>query len=325
MKSLVTGSNGFVGSHLVEGLLRKGYQVHCLVRRTSDLRGLRGLPVKLLYGDVTHEESLEQAVRGIQFVYHAAGLIKARNQQAFDRVNLGGTANLLRACWRRAAQLKRFVLVSSQSAGGPSRDGRPVTEDHEPRPVSRYGRSKLKGEEEARKYLGRLPVTIVRPPAIFGPRDRGMLPFFKMVKKGVVFLVRGERYASFVYVKDLVAGTIAAGESERAVGQTYYIAGERGYGWREFAQAAARVAGKPVRIVAVPEVTMELLGGVNSFLAALTRRARMLDWQKARELLQPYWLCSITKARQQLGYGPAYSLEEGLAETIRWYEKEGWI
>jgi len=324
MTALVTGSNGFLGSHLVEGLLARGYDVHCLVRRTSDLKWLRGLPVRLVYGDVTSEESLREAVAGKRYVYHAAGLVKARSQWAFDRVNCRGTAKVLRACWKHGVGLKRFVLISSQSAGGPSLDGRPVAEGDEPQPVSRYGKSKVKAEEVARNYAGRLPVTIVRPPAIFGPRDRGMLPFFNMLKKGVVVLVRGERYANLVYVKDVVAGTILAGEREEAAGQTYYIAGQRVYAWREFAEVAAAVMGKRVRVASVPEIAVRTLGAVNSLAAALTRRARMLDWQKAREILQPYWLCDISKAKKELGYVPSYSLEEGLAETIQWYRTQGW-
>jgi len=325
MIALVTGSNGFLGSHIVEGLLERGHEVHCLVRRSSDRRWLRGLPVRLIYGDVTSEDSLRDAVAGKEYVYHAAGLVKAKSQSAFDRVNFAGTAKLLKACSRYNAGLKKFVLISSLSAGGPSLTGRPVIERDDARPVSRYGRSKLKAEQEARRYMTRLPVTIVRPPAIFGPRDRGMYPFFKMLKKRLVVLVRGERYASFVYVKDAAAGVILAGEKDAAAGQVYYIAGERGYEWREFAETAARVMGRRVFTVSVPETAVRALGGVNSVAAALTGRARMLDCQKAHEILQRYWLCDISKARKELGYRPRYSLEEGLAETIQWYEREGWI
>jgi len=323
--ALVTGSNGFLGSHLVEGLVARGYEVHCLVRRTSDLRWLKGLPVRLVYGDVTSESSLREAVAGKEYLFHAAGLVKATSQRAFDRVNFGGTAKLLTACSRYDPELSKFVLISSQSAAGPSLNGSPVRECNQPRPVSRYGKSKLKAEKEVRKYAGRLPVAIVRPPAIFGPRDRGIYPFFKMLKKGVAVLVRGERYANFVYVKDVVAGVILAAESESAVGQTYHIGAEQGYGWREFAETAARVMGKRALIISVPEAAVRALGGVNSLSAALTGRARMLDREKANEILQRYWLCDISKAKSELGYSPRYSLEEGLAETIEWYESEGWM
>jgi len=329
MSALVTGGNGFLGSHLVEALLARGYDVHCLVRRTSDLRWLRGMPrpkrAGLVYGDVTCESGLRDAVAGKEYVYHAAGVIKARSEWAFDRVNFGGTAKLLRACWKHNAGLKKFVLISSQSAGGPSRERRAVNEEDEPRPVSRYGRSKLRAEEEAKKYMGRLPVTVVRPPVIFGPRDRGMYPFFRMLKKGIVVLVRGERRANFLYVKDAVEGIVLAAEKEKAAGETYYIAGESGYTWREFAETAAQVMRRRVVVVSVPGMAVRALGAANSVGTALTGRARMLDWQKAHEILQPYWLCDISKAKRELGYRPRYSLEEGLAETIEWYRREGWI
>lgn len=325
MIALVTGSNGFLGSHLAEGLLARGYEVHCLVRRTSNLRWLAGLPVRLVYGDVTCEESLQEAVADKQHVYHLAGVVKATSQRAFDRVNFGGTAKLLRACWRHNTRLKRFVLVSSQSAGGPSLQGHPVDESDNPRPVSLYGKSKLKAEQEARKYLGRFPVTIIRPPVIFGPRDRGMYPFFRMLKRGIVVLVRGERRANFVYVKDVVSGAILAAETQAAVGQIYYIAAERGLRWGEFAETAAAVMTVRALVVSVPEASVRALGAANSLIAALTARARMLDWQKAHEILQPHWLCDISKAKRELGYHPEYSLEEGLADTIEWYQSEGWI
>jgi nucleoside-diphosphate-sugar epimerase len=325
MIALVTGSNGFLGSHLVEGLLARGYEVHCLVRRTSDLTRLRGLPVRFVYGDVTSESSLREAVAAKDYVYHAAGAVKGTSQRAFDRVNSRGTANLLRACWKWNAGVKRLVLISSLSAAGPSTKGRLLSEDDPPRPVSRYGASKLKGEEEASKYMERLPLTIVRPPVIFGPRDRGMQPFFRMLKKGIVLLLSGERLTNFVYVKDAVEGTVLAAESDRAAGRTYYIAGKHACGWREFAEVAARVMGVRPLMVSVPAVAAKIVGGVNSLAAALTGRARFLDWQKAREMVQPHWLCDISKAKRELGYRPSHSLEDALADTVQWYEKEGWI
>jgi dihydroflavonol-4-reductase len=325
MKALVTGSNGFVGSHLAEELVSQGYEVTCLVRRTSNLRWLSGLPIKRAYGDMTSEESLFGAVRGKDIVYHTAGVLKARSQWGFDRVNRGGTANLLKACWKVNPSVRRFVLISSLAAGGPSEDGRPTVESAAARPVSRYGESKLKGEEEARRYLGRLPITILRPPAIFGPRDYGMHPFFKMLKRGIAVLVSGERRTNFVYVKDVVAGAILAATSEAGVGGTYHIGAERGCSWGEFAKAAAGVMGKRLRRILVPPAVVRAVGGVNSLAGALAGRAMMLDWQKANEILQPYWLCDISKAKVELGYRPRYSLEDGLRDTIGWYEKEGWI
>ena len=328
LKILVTGATGFLGSHLVEELLRRGHEVHCLVRRTSNLQWLEALPVRLVYGDVTSKESLRDAVCGKDTIYHAAGDIRGKSAWAFDRANHFGTVNLLQACWRYNAGVRRVVLISSLSVGGPSGRGKPVREEDSPRPVSLYGKSKWKAEEAAKRFIGRFPVTIVRPPVIFGPRDRGMYPFFKALKKGIVVRIAGERKASFVYVKDVVAGTILAAETQAAAGRTYYIASERGTAWREFAQTAARAAGPAigtVREIVVPVGMVRAVGAFNSVAAALTGKARMLDWQKSREIVQPYWVCDISRAKRELGYQPAYSLEAGLAETIQWYEEKGWL
>lgn len=328
VKLLVTGGTGFLGSHLVEELVRRGDEVCCLVRRTSNLQWLEALPVQLVYGDVTSKESLREAVSGKDTIYHAAGAIQAKSEWAFDRANHVGTVNLLRACSKYNAGVKRFVLVSSLSVGGPSGRKKPVCEKSPPRPVSLYGKSKWRAETAAKHFIGQFPVTIVRPPAIFGPRDRGMYPFFKAVRKGFLVRIAGEREANFVYVKDVVAGIILAAEAEAAAGQTYYIAGERATTWREFAKTAARVAGpspRRVREVVVPAAMVRALGAFNSIAASLTGKARMLDWQKSREIVQPHWLCDISRAKRELGYQPAYSLEQGLAETIRWYEENGWL
>lgn len=328
MKSLVTGGTGFLGSHLVEELVRRGHEVDCLVRRTSNLQWLEALPVRLVYGDVTSKESLTDAVSGKDYVYHAAGAIQGKSEWAFDLANHFGTVNLLQACLRYNAGVRRFVLISSLSVGGPSGRGAPVREEDPPQPVSLYGKSKWKAEEAAKQFIGRFPVTIVRPPVIFGPRDRGMYPFFKALKKGIVVRIAGERKASFVYVKDVVAGTILAAETEAGAGQTYYIASERGTRWRDFAETAARAAGpspRSVREVVVPAGMVRAVGAFNSVAAVLTGKARMLDWQKSREIVQPYWLCDISRAKRELGYQPAYSLEAGLAETIQWYEEKGWL
>ncbi len=322
---LVTGSNGFLGSHLVEELVRRGHDVFCLVRHTSNLRWLNTRCVRLIYGDVTSQYSLREAVAGKDHIYHVAGLVKASSQWAFDRVNVRGTANLLEACSKHNPAVGKFVFISSQSAGGPSRMGRPATEDDPAIPVSRYGKSKLKAETAARLYMERFPVTIIRPPAIFGPRDYGMLPFFKMLTKGLVILVAGDRYANFAYVKDIVTGTILAGEKEEAAGQTYYLAGQRPHSWREFAEAAAGAIGKRVAVISVPPAAVRAVGGFNTLIGAITGNAMMLDWYKAHEILQPYWVCNTTKARRELGYRPAYSLDQALPETIAWYESQGWI
>ena len=179
MKVLVTGASGFLGSHIAEQLARQGHTVRVLVRRTSDRSFLRGFETEEALGDVTQPESLPAAVAGVDAVVHAAGLVKARSAAEFQAVNAGGTANLLSAL-NGAGGLRRFVLISSLAAHGPSPDGRPRRPTRPPPPSSDYGRSKLMAEELVRSWAGEeRPATIIRPARHLRaarPRHAALLP-----------------------------------------------------------------------------------------------------------------------------------------------------
>src|SRR5512139_1412868 len=214
MRALVTGGTGFIGSHLAEFLIREGHEVTCLVRDTTKPGYLEGLPVTMVRGDCTDRDSLTGAVRSADYIFHLAGLTKARREHEFYEVNVKGTENVVRAAQERNAGLKRFVHLSSLAAVGPSSTGRPLAEDCEHRPVSAYGRSKSEAEQVVYGKRNDMPVTILRPPAVYGPRDRDLLLFFKLVNTGFV-PHWGKSYYSFVYVEDLVRALVlsALGES----------------------------------------------------------------------------------------------------------------
>jgi nucleoside-diphosphate-sugar epimerase len=184
--ALVTGANGFIGSHLVEHLLASKMEVRCLVRKSSDLRWIEGLPVRIRHGDVRDgSEDMKSAVDQVDLIFHLAGSTKAQSQESFDSSNFTGTMNLAEAAVRYAPNLSRFVLVSSQAAAGPSKNRLPVRETDVPRPVTPYGRSKLKAEQALLARSGELPVVVVRPPSVYGPRDRDFLTLIKLVNRGL--------------------------------------------------------------------------------------------------------------------------------------------
>ncbi len=166
MIALVTGANGFVGSHLVDLLLESGYQVRCLVRGTSDLRWLEGKNVELRHGGILDPSSLAGAVRGADYVFHVAGITRARRREDFLRVNGEGTRNLAEACAKHAPGVRKIVYCSSLAAGGPAPSSRPIDEESPAVPHSTYGRSKLEGEIALLRLADRLSYSIVRPPAI---------------------------------------------------------------------------------------------------------------------------------------------------------------
>ncbi len=323
---LVTGGTGLVGSHLVELLLEKGYDVTCLVRDPRRLQWLSGLDVRLVQGDCLLPESLVSVIEGCSTVFHVAGLTKARRARDYYAVNHAGTRNLLEACARHRDGIKKFVLVSSLAAAGPSPDGRPVMAGDAPRPVSDYGRSKLLAEEETLRYKGVFPVVILRPSAVYGPRDRDMFELFRWASRGLAIEIGGgERYINPCYVEDLAAALFLAGKTETASGSIYFVAENRPYSWAEFRAALLEAGGVKARTVTMPYAAAYLIGLASELGSLFTARPALTNRQKIREAAQRYWVCDIRKTEQELGYKHAYPLKRGLEITWQWYRDNHWL
>ena len=324
---LVTGGTGFVGSHLVELLVARGYDVVCLVRDPTRLRWLAGKNVRLFAGDCSNAGTLAEAVREAAIVYHAAGVTKAWRRSDYYAVNQQGTRNVLEACSRHASGLKKFVLVSSLAAVGPSLEGRPVTERDIPRPVSDYGRSKLLAEEEALRYKDRFPVVILRPSAVYGPRDTDVFELFKWAAKGFILDLRGttDRSMQWCYVGDLAEALLLAGERAAPSGSIYFAAEDRVYGSSEFHRLLMRTGGVSSRIITVPVWAGYAIGALSEAAAALRGRATIMNRQKVREAVQQAWTCDLAKVREDLGFTARVTLEQGLEWTWKWYRDQQWI
>ena len=325
-RALVTGATGFVGSHLVEGLLERGYRVRCLVRKTSNLRWLSDLEVEYVHGDIADKDSLSGVFENVDLVFHSAGLTKAKSREEYFRANAEGTRNLVEACLERNPELKRFVYVSSQAAVGPGADEKPLDENAPCRPITDYGESKLEGERIVLQHSSQLAVTIVRPPAVYGPRDADVLGFFKVASKGFrVSLGKGESLLSLVYVKDLVDGIIKAAENPKSAGQTYFIADERVYSWREAFNIIAEALKKRTIPLRTPRRVVLFLALISESFSGLFGRPATFNTQKAREITQRYWGLDVSKARAELGFSAKFDLEQGAAETVKWYRDKGWL
>ena len=319
-RALVTGANGFIGSHLAEELLRRGWQVRALVRPGADLRWLQGLPLELVQGDVTRPETLPPAVRGCDFVFHLGAAIHAPDMAAFRRSNVDGTRHLLECCRERAPQLRRFVFVSSIAAAGPAAAGRPKNEDDPCTPVSDYGRSKLEAEEVLRRLATPLPWVIVRPSNVLGPREREVSSMLKMVEKRLrPMLGNGDRQTSFCMVQDLVQALILAAEHPAAEKQTYFVTDGCQYSWMEPVDILARLLQKDRLRLTLPYPLLQLLALLSEVAAALLHRKPAVTRKQLRSVRIRYWTFDGGLIRRELGFVPALSLEEGLRLIAEWY------
>jgi 2-alkyl-3-oxoalkanoate reductase len=327
MRVLLTGGSGFLGSFTAEQLAAGGHVVRALVRPRSDKRVLEKLPaVELAPGAIEDRASLTAAVAGVEAIVHVAGIVKARRPEDFFQVNAQGTRNLLDAAL--ANGVGRFVYVSSLSAVGPSLDGSPVRDDAEPRPVTQYGRSKLEAERAVLAAKDKLHVTVLRPPLIYGPRDRETLAFFTSIRNGVLPMTGdGRNTLSVIYVEDCAAAIVRALEAKNAPsGRAYFVEDGAVYVWRdalaEIETALGRRAlvrfGMPVGVVKVAAAATQLWGKV-------TNTAQMLTLDKVNELTQPHWVCSGAGARRDLGWEPRVQWAQGVQEAVKWYRAEGWL
>ncbi len=328
MKVLVTGATGFVGSHLVDLLLDRGYAVRCLVRKTSNLQWLANKPVELVEGSLQDVQSLEQAVQGIEGVFHIAGVIAARSERGYFEANQKGTRNLLQAVLRYNPTIQRFLHMSSLAAVGPAPSlDQPVTEDTPPHPITAYGRSKAAAEREVLAVQDQLPVTIIRPPAVYGPRDAALVALFQTIVRGIVPLIGlKEKYVSLVHVADLVRGTLLAFESPKAAGEIFFISSERFYTWEEVGTTVIRAAGKRRYFkVKIPHALVLTIAGFSEFLGRFSTKPPVFNLDKGRDFIQPYWICSVDKAKRLLGYRQEVEIDQGVPETLQWYIEQGWI
>jgi len=323
VKALVTGATGFIGSHLVEYLLQRGDEVTCLARTPSRLRWLDPARVGIIEGDCTDPELGGRLPEDIDWVFHLAGITKTLDPDEYYRVNGTGTANLGAALATRGPG-PRLVYLSSLAAAGPSTNGDLLRESDPPRPVSHYGRSKLEGEKALTALGGTISWVIVRAPVIYGPRDRDLLPFFRLAKRRLVPHLGGRRLLSLCYVEDLIRGLHLAAQRGRP-GEIYYIAEESPRSWEEILDAMADSLGVRPVAVPVPPALLPFAAWIWEGIARITGIPPLLNRDKAREMEQRFWVCDSSKASRELGFATAIPLRLGTQRVAEWYQSHGWL
>jgi nucleoside-diphosphate-sugar epimerase len=323
---LVTGGTGFVGRHLVRRLVGARQPVRCLVRDLARAQALLPPEVEFVAGDLGDHAALARAVAGAEVVLHLAGLVKASDPRRYHAVNGDGTRALCAAVARARPAPLRLLYTSSLAAAGPSAPGRPRAEDVPPAPISHYGRSKLDGERAVRELGDQVPITIVRPPAVYGPEDRELLALFRLVARGLRPAIGcGPRWVSLVHVHDLVRALADFARHDAAAGRIYFVAEPEPYTWRLLFDLVQRALGNRVLPLVVPELLVHLAALGAQGIARLRRRDAMFNRDKARELCARAWTCRTDRAADELGFRCAITAATGIPATIDWYRREGWL
>jgi nucleoside-diphosphate-sugar epimerase len=324
--ALVTGANGFVGSHLVDHLLNKNFNVKCLVRKTSNLKWLEGKDVEIFNCGLFDRDGIKTAMENVNYVFHVAGVVKAKNKDGYFKGNVEATKILLETAEENKQNIKRFVVVSSQTVTGPSYDGKPVNEQTECKPLTTYAWSKFEQEKLVFSYMEKFPVTICRAPAIYGERDTEIFIYFQTFSKGFTSLIGfDKKVLSLLHVADLAEGLFLAATSDKSIGKTYFISSEKYYTWDEVGAITSKELNKKALNIRIPHFIVYTVAAIAQFFAIFSSKPATLNIEKAKDLTQHAWICDTTKAINDFGYRQNISIEDGIKRTCDWYKKMKWI
>lgn len=325
---LITGASGFVGYHLIEAALQAGLEVYAAVRPSSKVVHLKPFDIQFTSLDFSSVNALKQELeeKQYQYIIHAAGITKARSEQEYNKVNAEYTKNLALAASEADIPLKKFLFVSSLAALGPIayEDAAPIHEQSPAQPVTGYGRSKLLAE----KYLTEikeLPLVVLRPTAVYGPREKDIFILMKTLNSGFdPYISRQMQRLSFVYVKDLAKLAINALRIKESH-VSYNVSDGNSYDRYALADITKRILGKKAIRFHVPMSVIKIVAKVLETAYANGEKVPALNQEKLNELAAENWNCSIDRLRKDLGYTPEYDLEKGLSQTLQWYKENKWL
>jgi dihydroflavonol-4-reductase len=282
------------------------------------------LPVEVVRASYYDVDSLRDAIHDSEYVFHIAGVTKARKPREYHDGNVLATRNLLEAA--ADSHLKKFCFVSSLSAVGPSSDGTPLNEESPCNPITTYGVTKLEAETVCQLHVDRIPIVILRPPPVYGPRDQDILEVFRWLKRGMLPIFGNkQKRLSVIYGPELARGIVDATVSEKTTGEIYFVADATIYQFIDILDEAAKILGIHPKRTHLPAAILYPLAGASEILSAFGSRPSVLNIEKARDLLQTHWVCSSKKLEEHIGFRTRTTIEEGLRTTLGWYKEYGWL
>ena len=330
-KILITGSSGFIGGFIVEKALEKGYQVFAVVRKSSNRQYLKDPRINFLELNLGDQARLETQLNELKdengqfdYVIHNAGITKANRNSQYFEVNTELTNRLVDALIETKLVGRKFIFISSLAAAGPGMTDAPIKVEQEPNPVTSYGKSKLKAEQ----YLitkTELPYIILRPTAVFGPRDTELFTLFNLVNRGFEFYIGTNlQKLSFIYVRDLVEMLFGAMETD-SINKTYFISDGQTYLVKDFVAAIKTSLGAKTLSLCIPVPIVSGVAFLLEKVLSLFGQVPALNQEKMAELTSKNWSCDMSPFFNEVGIQPQYNLQTAVDETVTWYKKENWI
>ncbi len=317
----VTGGTGFVGSHLINTLCAAGIRPRVLVRNSDSPRWIAGCQVDWVEGSLEDSDALDRLVEGVGTVFHLAGVLRGANENDFMAGNRDGTARLL-ASMEHLAPDARVIHVSSQAAVGPSDATIGATVEAELRPISAYGRSKAAAEAKVRAFNGRW--VILRPPAIYGPRDSDIFEFFRMASRGLLAAPSGDRRLTIAHVGDVVRAVIAVADVGRHEG-IYHVGATEGMAMDAMLREIATAGDVKARLVRIPPWALKAAGAGASVLRMAGMHQIPLSRDKVDEILARHWVLETRTSRERLELPDPLPFDAGARMTWLWYRNAGWL
>jgi len=332
-KILITGASGFIGSFLVDEGLRKGFDVYAGVRPGSSKTYLQSEAIRFFRIDLSSPELMERQLNsfnrsdgGFDYIIHNAGTTRAARKEDFHTVNCLYTKNLANALVAAGRLPEKFIYISSMSVYGPGSPTslEPIKISDEKHPISAYAKSKLCAEHYIKSIHVLNPV-VLRPTAVYGPRDKDFLSYFHIIAKGIEFYIgSGKQLLSFIYVKDLARVVFSVLSLPRP-NTSYIVSDGKAYANDEMGSIIKKILNKRTLKIHLPRIPILASVFCIEKVYALFASMPFLHTEKIKEITATNWSCDSDSLWKELKMNPAYTMEAGITETINWYRENGWL
>jgi nucleoside-diphosphate-sugar epimerase len=325
---LITGATGFIGGFLVEEAVKQGYEVIVSKRKNSDISQINHLPITFVELDLSSVDQMSSILSKVKpdFIINNAGLTKSKHQSELNKINAEYAEHLAIAAMQSVPDLKKYVYISSLASYGPAdtKNADVIIDAHDPQPVTMYGISKLLAEKKL-KNIDRLPYIILRPTAVYGPREKDLYTVFKMVNNGLaLYSGNGKQKLTFVYIDDLVQFILAVCKIEVSQ-KSYFVCDGKNYTSIELNKFIATSLCKKTVKFGLPLPILTLVATVSELVGKISGKVPPLNLDKLNEIKANNWQCDVETLIKDTGYKPQTFLEEGIAKTVNWYKNNNWL